>query len=785
VGAVAIGIAAVVAVVLANDVRDVQAVDQNFALGFDHQVSNGTIDGAAAPGAGNIEAGGDRDIYSFTVPANTEIFIETFSVTSSGTLRWTLAPTSGPPVFANTFISNDPGRLLLTAGGAYTLTAFGDGAATGTYSFVIHSVPNPEFFSLALDQTVANGTIGGAAAPGAGNLEDIGSHDIYTLTGIAPGQQVFFEGVSTSVSAARWKMVEGTSGTDLFPPTFSGNDPGLLTLSAGGTYTIFVRTDANVMATGTYSFRIHSVAPAQAFSLALDQTVADGSIGGASQPGAGNLEAVQSQDIYHLTGIAAGEEIYIDSLTCGSSCSARFTLTHDSAPNTPLFSPGFISNDVGPLVLAAGGDYTLSVRTDSNVMSSGTYSFIVRDVPDAQQFSLVFGDTVASGTINGALAPGAGHIEQVGSRDVYTFDAGAGQIVTFDNLSSTNSALRWKLQRPGGQQVFDVLITTDQINVMLPDSGTYTLTASAGPQSVNTGTYSFTFDTSTPFTATPTRTATATPTNTVTAPTATSTSTMTPTRTNTTVPTSTNTPTPTATHTTVPPSSTAVPATSTPTSTHTATSTATSTNTPSPTSTNSPTATNTTTHTATATNTATATATTAPATATSTATPTRTNTSTSTPTQTNTPTGTATPTETVVAPTETQTVAPSSTPTATATDTASTATPTATTAAATNTPTVTNTPGATNTPGTSGSSRRTATRTATAVSSPTRVSTVSPATVVPLATRTASTGVTAPDTGTGGGDGDGGAPAASAVIVALAGIALAGMGLRTRRRRNA
>jgi hypothetical protein len=146
VGAVAIGIAAVVAVVLANDVGDVQAVDQNFALGFDQQVSNGTIDGAAAPGAGNIEAGGDRDIYSFTVPANTEIFIETFSVTSSGTLRWTLAPTSGPPVFANTFISNDPGRLLLTAGGAYTLTAFGDGAATGTYSFVIHSVPNPEFF---------------------------------------------------------------------------------------------------------------------------------------------------------------------------------------------------------------------------------------------------------------------------------------------------------------------------------------------------------------------------------------------------------------------------------------------------------------------------------------------------------------------------------------------------------------------------------------------------------------------------------------------------------------
>jgi hypothetical protein len=935
IAAVVLFVLAVAAVAL-RDPSPAEAVDQNFALGFDQQVSNGMIGGTPTNGAGNIEAGGDRDIYSFTVAANTEIYIETFTVTSSGILRWTLAPPSGPNVFTGTFISNDPGRLALSGAGTYTLTAFGDGAATGTYSFVIHSVPPPEFFALGLNQTVANGTINGIAAPGAGNLEDIGSHDIYTLSGIAPGQQIFFESLSTGVSAARWKMVEGTSGPDLFSPTFSGNDPGLLTLAAGGTYTIFVRTDANVIATGTYSFRIHSVAPAQSFSLALDQTVAngtiggvaqpgagniegvqsedvyhlngiapaeevfidtlgcgavcnarfkithnsdpdtplfppgflgndvgqllltaggdytisirtdplvsstgtysfviheiadpqvfalaldqivaDGTIGGASQPGAGNIESVQGQDVYNLTGIAAGEEIYIDTLSCGTMCVARYTLTHSSAPSTPVFPPSFIGNDFGPFVLETGGNYTLTIRTDPTGTQTGTYSFIMRNVPAPQPFIIAFGDTIADGTINGNAAPGAGNIELVGSRDVYTFDALANQVVTFNNLSTSNAGLRWKLQRPGGQQVFDVLIGTDQNSITLPDTGTYTLTVSAAAQQTNTGTYSFTLDTSTPLTPTPTRTNTPTATNTV-PPTSTST------------PTNTNTPTNTATATptnTLPPSSTPVPATSTPTNTSTATSTSTATptktNSPTatntsvpPTSTNTPTATatktstptatntsvpatstNTPTSTATKTNTPTATNTSVPPTSTNTPTPTATMaatstntptatsttpptaTNTSTPTQTSTPTptntvsaGTATSTSTASpSPTATQTSAPSSTPTGTTTTAPATAT---------NTPTITSTPAATNTPGSSsGSSRRTPTRTATTVSSPTQVVTVLPATVAPRPTSTGPQGVTAPDTGSGPGEGSGPDAATWAALVATAlGFALAGTG---------
>ena len=103
-------------------------------------------------------------------------------------------------------------------------------------------------------------------------------------------------------TGGRWQPSPGA----IYPTISQLEDEGLLTLTAGGTYTIFVRTDANVTATGTYSFRIHRVAPAQTFSLALDETVANGTIGGFAQPGAGNIEAVQSQDVYNLTGIAPG-----------------------------------------------------------------------------------------------------------------------------------------------------------------------------------------------------------------------------------------------------------------------------------------------------------------------------------------------------------------------------------------------------------------------------------------------------------------------------------------------
>ncbi len=104
---------------------------------------------------------------------------------------------------------------------------------------------------------------------------------------------------------------------------------------------------------------------------------------------------------------------------------------------------------------------------------------------DTQTFNIAIGDTVS----DGVPEAGAGNIEQPGSRDIYLFDATAGQTVYLQRLAGS-WPLYWGLYDPDGEQRAETWLDFDLGRSDLTKTGTYRIEVWAS-NSVGTGTYSF------------------------------------------------------------------------------------------------------------------------------------------------------------------------------------------------------------------------------------------------------------------------------------------------------
>ncbi len=595
----------------------VSAQVDNFAIAY----GDTAADGVPAPGAGNLESGGAQDVYTFAGSSGDVIILDVISG-YAGDFRWSLAAPDGTVLFDRLYVDS---QQTLTAAGMYTITVYAlNPTFTGTYSFRLLLAPPPQIFSVTIGDTIAENI----PAPGAGNLETVGSLDVYHFDGAA-GEAVLLDVIIGSAGVFRWEL-EAPDSTSLFDAGYLDRQ---VTLPQTGTYTLTIYGYA-LTSVGVYSFQLVQVSAPQQFTIAIGDTVSDG----VPTAGAGNLEAAGSMDFYRFDA-AAGQEIVLDALIGDPG---TFLWKLDTPDGTELFDDLYTDHQ---LILPQTGTYTLTVR-GYLYTSVGVYSFRLIGVPAPQYFMISIGDTVSVD----APAAGAGNLESPGALDVYSFNGAAGQDVLFDVLSNS-ATFGWRLQAPDSTILFDHLYNDSQLS--LPQTGTYILTV-YGIETDGTGSYSFSVLPA-PATATPTATSTASGTAT-----ATSTATATPTSTETATASATATATDTA--------------TMTPTSSETATASATATATMTPTSTETATATATSSATATATDTATMTPTaTSSETATASATATMTLTATSSETATASATATMTPTATS---SETATAAGTATVQLSSTPAASTPTPT-------------------------------------------------------------------------------------------------------------
>ena len=171
------------------------------------------------------------------------------------------------------------------------------------------------------------------------------------------------------------------------------------------------------------------------YNIAIGDTISNG----VPAPGAGNIETPGGLDVYHFNA-AAGQVVYFDVQQVDNSLGAvGWQLL--APDNQPVFDTCLGCGDVGVKTLTLGGRYTLLVGNDTDPVT-GTYRFKLWPVPPPQQFAIAVGDTIS----NGVPGPGAGKIETPGVRDIYRFNAAAGQQVFVDVQDVANSVAGVQLE---------------------------------------------------------------------------------------------------------------------------------------------------------------------------------------------------------------------------------------------------------------------------------------------------------------------------------------------------
>jgi hypothetical protein len=367
--------------------------------------------------------------------------------------------------------------VLLAAAGVVAVTRpVGRAAACDTTGG-----PGDLHAAIALDQTVSRGT----PCPAAGTLEPAGAMHSYTFTGRA-GQTIFPDRPARCGQGLHWALYDPGQRTafnarPLFDRAICDGFPGPVQLPLDGTYELRIRGDGT--ATAGYEFRLRDAQPRR-YQIKIGDQVAPGS----PAPGAGTIPSPGVVETYAFDA-PRGQLVFLQRPdTCLKDDDVRWSL-RDANGTSVLDSDSKLmcaDGDLGPLALALGGHYQISVYRDDN--ATATYSFTLRDAT-GRSYQIAIGDSIGPDSPQ----PGMGAIDQPGVTNAYAFDANQGQQVSLTRPDScdTNSQLRWALRTPDGRTLFDQAWCSggNAGPLTLDTTGTYGLYVyGSGPA---TGTYSF------------------------------------------------------------------------------------------------------------------------------------------------------------------------------------------------------------------------------------------------------------------------------------------------------
>lgn len=442
---------------------------------FTIAVGDTIADGNPGAGAGNIETPGVRDVYRFTGVAGQQVYIDTQASAGIESVNWRMVDETGAELFSTCLGCGDPGVQPLTQGGIYTITVGEDrDDSTGTYRFQVWNVPAPQHFAITVGDIISDGVPG----PGGGNIESPGVRDHYRFTATA-GQQVFVDAQgNTDVAGVNWTLVDG-AGAELFSTCLGCGDPGVQTLTQGGTYTITVGENRDD-STGTYRFQVWNVPAPHEFTIAIGDVISNGVPG----PGAGAIESPGVRDLYRFTA-TAGQQIFVDGQGNSGVNSVNWRMVDEAG--TEVFSTCLGCGEPGVQTLTRGGTYLLTVGEDRDD-SAGTYRFQLWNVPAPQEFTIAIGDIIS----NGVPGAGAGNIETPGAHDIYRMTATVGQQVFIDSLENSGlGGIDWRMVDEAGTEVFSTCLGCGDPGARtLTRGGTYTITV-GDHRDDRTGTYRF------------------------------------------------------------------------------------------------------------------------------------------------------------------------------------------------------------------------------------------------------------------------------------------------------
>jgi hypothetical protein len=335
---------------------------------FTINIGDPISDGVPAPGAGNIETPGAKDVYSFTAAAGQRVYFRKLKHDKDmQQIAWRLTDPDGREVF-DTRLYDEAGVQLLRKSGTYTMTVGSDSAhATGSYSLALLNVPPPHQFQI----NVGNRIQEGVPAPGAGEIESPGVTDIYHFTA-APRQRVYFRKFrhASGMEQIAWRLTD-SDGTEIFD-TRLYDEPGVHLLRKGGTYTMTIGSDRNP-ATGTYQLQLFQVPLADQFVIKIGDTITESTPG----KGAGHIESPGAKDLYTFNA-AAGQRVYFRKLEHDKGMEQIAWRLVDS-DGTEIFDSRLYT-EPGLQILRKGGTYTMTVGSDK-LPATGTYRLQLSNIP--------------------------------------------------------------------------------------------------------------------------------------------------------------------------------------------------------------------------------------------------------------------------------------------------------------------------------------------------------------------------------------------------------------------
>jgi hypothetical protein len=280
-------------------------------------------------------------------------------------------------------------------------------------------------------------------------------------------QQVFIEThrYDRGMEQVRIALI-GPGGGRLLNTCLGCGDPGLLSLRRPGIYTLIIggRTNAG---TGMFEVQIYDVPSPQRFAITLDAGI------GAGRPesDAGQIVSPGAHQEYVFEG-RPGQTIFVV-VRRRDQALGQVKIKLIDPIGGEVFSTCLGCGNPGAHTLQRSGQYTLVVGSERDA-ATGAYELGVYDLPPPREFTIDI-DAVIDGD---QPAPGAGRIETPGAKNVYLFEAQAGQkiIVTVSRRDPAVGQLTMTLRAPSGAEVFSTCLGCgDPGEQTLPETGVYRL----------------------------------------------------------------------------------------------------------------------------------------------------------------------------------------------------------------------------------------------------------------------------------------------------------------------
>ncbi len=327
-------------------------VSEAFAIGVGDTVS----DGVPAPGAGNLEAPGATDTYTFDAGTGTTAVFDALSA-STNVVRWALVAPDGTALFDSLFVDR---QLVLPATGTYALTVSGlQITSSGTYSFRVLAVPAAAEYQIAFGDIVSHAV----PAPGAAPLDAPGAIDVYTFEGTA-GRVARLDVLAGNPADFSWRLT-GPDGTELFDDFLTDRDIGLI---ESGTHRLAVR-GTFIDRLGTYSFHLGEIAANQA-PVAADDV---------AETASGTPVTI---DVLANDSDPDGDPLVIEGMSAPASGSATATVTAGSVIYTA--DPGFAGTDEFSYTIDDGNGGTAGARVTVTVLPPPNAAPSIESLPDRQ-----------------------------------------------------------------------------------------------------------------------------------------------------------------------------------------------------------------------------------------------------------------------------------------------------------------------------------------------------------------------------------------------------------------